>query len=310
MAKFKVGDKVKYHGRRAVVTEVHHDGESDYLLDVEGAGSGWYADEDEVTAANAARNAKFKVGDRVKVKNPPHHTSDEVGVIKEISGTGRPGDPVMAEVHYGEGATWGNYGVIYASPSIMRLANSRTPRSSNAVVRNALAAVCNGDPKAYDHSGHLVKVGDELDTRKGLAKIVRIKSRQDKPGLASWVGVTYKPDGTSVDEWLMTGVHGTLGSGIEAANARTARNADADADKDKIFKREIDRISARITSELKNQAEHYAFWINRNCGNDVDYLFENIEKHKDELSPSIIAEANKLRKRVDDAIAASKRLPR
>lgn len=68
--------------------------------------------------------AKFKVGDKVKVKNPPHHTSDEVGVIKGISGTGRPGDPVMAEVHYGEGATWGNYGVIYASPSIMRLANS------------------------------------------------------------------------------------------------------------------------------------------------------------------------------------------
>lgn len=95
-----------------------------------------------------------------------------------------------------------------------------------------------------------------------------------------------------------------------AANARAARNADADADKDKIFKGEIDRISARITSELKNQAEHYAYWINRNCGNDVDYLFENIEKHKDELSPSIIAEAKKLRKRVDDAITASKRLPR
>ena len=95
-----------------------------------------------------------------------------------------------------------------------------------------------------------------------------------------------------------------------AANVRTARNADVDADKDKLFKGEIDRISARITSELKNQAENYAYWINRNCGNDVDYLFENIEKHKDELSPSIIAEAKKLRKRVDDAIAASKRLPR
>ena len=88
--------------------------------------------------------AKFKVGDKVKVNNPPHHTSDEVGVIKKISGTGRPGDPVMAEVHYGEGATWGNYGVIYASPSIMRLANSRTPRSSNAVVRNAIAAIGSG----------------------------------------------------------------------------------------------------------------------------------------------------------------------
>lgn len=300
MAKFKVGDKVKYHGRRAVVTEVHHDGESDYLLDVEGAGSGWYADEDEVTAANAVSNAKdaegniISVGDTVILAEEGDADNPKEFKVKSLEG------------HY---VYLGNLRHEYDKDLLVYNAR-KSVRSSNAVVRNALAAVCNGDPKAYDHNGHLVKVGDELDTRKGLAKIVRIKSRQDKPGLASWVGVTYKPDGTSVDEWLMTGVHGTLGSGIEAANARTARNADADADKDKIFKREIDRISARITSELKNQAEHYAFWINRNCGNDVDYLFENIEKHKDELSPSIIAEANKLRKRVDDAIAASKRLPR
>ena len=114
--------------------------------------------------------AKFKVGDKVKVNNPPHHTSDEVGVIKKISGTGRPGDPVMAEVHYGEGATWGNYGVIYASPSIMRLANSRTPRSSNAVVRNALAAIGSGIEAANAHTARNVTMG-EIKAQLNPAKV-------------------------------------------------------------------------------------------------------------------------------------------
>ena len=126
--------------------------------------------EAKMRRANAARNANFKVGDRVTVKNPPHHTSDEVGVIKKISGTGRPGDPVMAEVHYGEGATWGNNGVIYASPSIMRLANSRTPRSSNAVVRNALAAIGSGIEAANAHTARNATMG-EIKAQLNPAKI-------------------------------------------------------------------------------------------------------------------------------------------
>lgn len=216
MAKFKVGDKVKYYGRRAVVTEVHHDGESDYLLDVEGAGSGWYADEDEVTAANAVCNAKDGLGAEIKVGDTAKFLT---GTWRGLEGKVLKIDGSRATVRTKE------QGDVVEDLKVIRVYNAAPVRSTNAVVRNALAAVCNGDPKAYDHSGHLVKVGDVLDTRKGLAKIVRIKSRQDKPGLASWVGVSYKPDGTSVDEWLMTGVHGTLGSGIEAANARTAQNA-------------------------------------------------------------------------------------
>ena len=144
-AKFRVGDKVTDGSAIYAITDID-DGIYEWKV-VSGKADPSYSEGGEVAwadakfrLANAARNANFKVGDRVKVKNPPHHTSDEVGVIKKISGTGRPGDPVMAEVHYGEGATWGNNGVIYASPSIMRLANSLTPRSSNAVVRNALAA--------------------------------------------------------------------------------------------------------------------------------------------------------------------------
>lgn len=87
----------------------------------------------------------------------------------------------------------------------------------NACARNA-------DPKAYDHSGRLVKVGDTLETRKGLAEIVRIKGLQGRESVASWVGVSYKPGGKSVDEWLMCGMHGVLGVGVEAQNA-VARNA-------------------------------------------------------------------------------------
>ena len=145
MAKFKVGDRVTDGSAIYAITGVDDDiyewkvvsGKADPSYS-EGGEVAWA--EAKMRRANAARNAKFKVGDKVKVENPPHHTSDEVGVIKKISGTGRPGDPVMAEVHYGEGATWGNNGVIYASPSIMRLANASPVRSTNAVVRNALAA--------------------------------------------------------------------------------------------------------------------------------------------------------------------------
>lgn len=93
------------------------------------------------------------------------------------------------------------------------------------------------------------------------------------------------------------------------ANAlATARNADADANKDDIIKWEIDRISARI----KKQAEDYAYWMEAHCGRLVDALMSNAVKLESNgrLSPSIIAEIKKLRKRVDDAIAASKRLQR
>lgn len=121
-----------------------------------------------------------------------------------------------------------------------RPANSRTPCSSNAVVRNAIAAV---------------------------------------------------------------------GSSIEAANAlATARNADAGANKDDIIKWEIGRISARI----KKRTEDYAYWMEAHGSRFVDGLMSWAVKleSKGRLSPSIIAEIKKLRKRVDDAIAASKRLQR
>lgn len=133
MAKFKVGDKVKYHGRRAVVTEVHHDGESDYLLDVEGAGSGWYADEDEVTAADAARNAKYAVGDHVKF-NVIHGFTPvpKTGKIRSVSKIGPNGDVSVEEWYYID-VDGGGKAAIQDDFIVGKNACAK-----NAVVRNAL----------------------------------------------------------------------------------------------------------------------------------------------------------------------------
>ena len=94
------------------------------------------------------------------------------------------------------------------------------------------------------------------------------------------------------------------------ANAVAARNAEYDIN-DRL-KDDINRVSARITSELKKQAEDYAYWMEANCGRSVDAMMRYAAEpeNKGKVSPSIIAEIKKLRKRVDDAIAASKRLPR
>lgn len=131
MAKFKVGDKVKYHGRKAVVTEVHHDGESDYLLDVEGAGGGWYADEDEVTAANAARNAKDGLGAEIKVGDTAKFLT---GTWRGLEGKVLKIDGSRATVRTKE------QGDVVEDLKVIRLANAAPVRSTNAVVRNALAA--------------------------------------------------------------------------------------------------------------------------------------------------------------------------
>ena len=94
------------------------------------------------------------------------------------------------------------------------------------------------------------------------------------------------------------------------ANAVAAQNAEYDIN-DRL-KDDINQVSDRITFELKKQAEDYAYWMEANCGRSVDAMMRYAAEHenKGKVSPSIIAEIKKMRKRVDDAIAASKRLPR
>lgn len=55
MAKFKEGDKVKFYGRPATVKQVIHEKDADYVLDVQG--NEFYAEDEEVTAANSCHNS-------------------------------------------------------------------------------------------------------------------------------------------------------------------------------------------------------------------------------------------------------------
>lgn len=216
MAKLKAGDVVEIisglnKGERGTVGSPNAGTENGKTLVSVYGDVKYIVPEDSLRLANAARNAKFKVGDKVKVKNPPHHTSDEVGVIKKISGTGRPGDPVMAEVHYGEGATWGNYGVIYASPSIMRLAN----------------AVSN----AKDAEGNIISVGDTVIlAEEGDAdnpKEFKVKSLEGHYVYLGNLRHEYDKDllvynahkSVRSSNAVVRNALATLGSGIEAANA-------------------------------------------------------------------------------------------
>lgn len=174
--------------------------------------------------------AKFKAGDVVEIISGLN--KGERGTVGSPNAGTENGKTLVSV--YGD--------VKYIVPEdYLRLVNSRTPRSSNAVVRNALAAI---------------------------------------------------------------------GSGIEAANARTARNAEYDIND--MLKDDINKVSDRITFELKKQAENYAYWMEANCGRSLDAMMRSAAEpeNKGKVSPSIIAEIKKLRKRVDDAIAASKRLPR
>lgn len=281
MAKFKLGDKVTDGNAVYEITGIDNGfGSYEWKLvsgradpsHSEGGDFGWA--DSKMKIVNAAVNAKFKVGDRVYYKG-------KVGVVERANSKFwydiLVDDELLTDVDV----------------RLLKAANSRA---------------CNAKFKVGD------KVWVPAKQKRGVIRGVSATGNQYDVEFMGGGGAYVNEEGLEFLQALGNSDAPVSANSVVrnamAANVRTARNADVDADKDKLFKGEIDRISARITSELKNQAENYAYWINRNCGNDVDYLFENIEKHKDELSPSIIAEAKKLRKRVDDAIAASKRLPR
>lgn len=146
---YEVGDKVIYQGadknaykKVGVLKSIEEKGGKPQLtVEFEG-GETFTAPVDDWSRefTNAYKNAKFKIGDKVIVKGKivgSKQHDGEVGVVKSIAGTGRPGDPVTVEVHYGPNATWKSGDVVYASPSILKLANSR---AANSVVANALKA--------------------------------------------------------------------------------------------------------------------------------------------------------------------------
>ena len=147
---YEIGDKVIYQGadksaykKVGVLKSIEEkDGKPQLTVEFEG-GETFTAPVDDWSKefTNACKNAEFKVGDKVIVKGKivgSKQHDGEVGVVKSIAGTGKPGDPVTVEVHYGPNATWKSGDVVYASPSILKLANSCI--STNSVVANAMAA--------------------------------------------------------------------------------------------------------------------------------------------------------------------------
>jgi hypothetical protein len=130
MAKFSKGDKVESvkTGARGVVDEVY--GDEKYAVLFDGATNPDRVEGFQIKAANGcARNAKFKVGDKVTDGNAVYEITDVDDGIYEWKVVSGKADPSHSEG-----------GVISWAESKMRLANSAPVRSANAVVQNAINA--------------------------------------------------------------------------------------------------------------------------------------------------------------------------
>ena len=146
--------------------------------------------------------AKFKKGDIVSDRNGEWYQ------VKDIRGDG------FIAIRMPSGS-W-----EYRDPKDFKLKNSCV--SSNPVVQNALEATMR-NVKAYDGYGRSIKVGDEVDTNKGLARVVQIKNRDDGSihGVASYIGLSYKPNSNAVDEWIRCRTDGSA-HGVKVQNSVVA----------------------------------------------------------------------------------------
>ena len=146
--------------------------------------------------------AKFKKGDIVSDRNGEWYQ------VKDIRGDG------FIAIRMPSGS-W-----EYRDPKDFKLKNSCV--SSNPVVQNALEATVR-NVKAYDGYGRSIKVGDEVDTNKGLARVVQIKNRNDGSihGVASYIGLSYKPNSNAVDEWIRCRTDGSA-HGVKVQNSVVA----------------------------------------------------------------------------------------
>lgn len=237
MAKFSKGDKVESvkTGAKGVVDEVY--GDEKYAVLFDGATNPDKVEGFQIKAANGcARNAKFKVGQKVKMI-------------------------VSAAPVYG----------LWLEDGIGGMTGTITKVMPETEWSNA----------EYEIGGRLGDV---------IRKAGRVK--------------------TVAEEDLFAANSASLASTNavvqNAINARTARNAGGN---DNSWGREVDRLADTITKEFKKQAESYAYWIEADCGRPVDYLLRSAKQDKS-VQPSIIAELERLRRRVNDAVAASKNLPR
>lgn len=184
-------------------------------------------------------------------------------------------------------------------------------------IKAANAKACNGKFKVGD-SVRLVKgpapsVGD-------FGKVVNVYTLTEdmakSMGFGDYVGqdiVTFFGKGGKhivPEAWVVAANSAPISSTNSvvqnAINARRARNAEG---YDNSLGREVDRLADRIAKKFKEHAESYAYWIEADCGRQVDALLRDAKQDKS-VQPSIIAELERLRRRVNDAVAASKNLPR
>ena len=158
--------------------------------------------------------AKFKVGDKVTDGNSVFKitkvTPDDYG-WKLVKGDGK--DAFGKSISAGGMISW-------ADQKMRKAANAVT--SKNPVVQNALESTVR-NVKAYDGYGRSIKVGDEVDTNKGLARVVQIKNRDDGSihGVASYIGLSYKPNSNAVDEWIICRTDGSA-HGVKVQNSVVA----------------------------------------------------------------------------------------
>ena len=279
MAKFAKGDKVESvkTGAKGVVDEVY--GDEKYAVLFDGATNPDRVEGFQIKAANGcARNAKFKIGDRVTDGDGVYEITDVDDGIYEwkfVSGKANPSHREGGEIAWAEGK--------------MRLANS---------ARNA-----------KDRFGAEINVGDTVKfltgTWRGLeGKVMKIDGNK--------ATVRTEEQGDVVEDLNIIRVYNSrpLASANavvqNAINARRARNAGG---YDNSWGREVDRLGDMIAKKFKEHAESYAYWIEADCGRQVDALLREAKQNKS-VQPSIIAELERLRRRVNDAVAASKNLPR
>ena len=134
---------------------------------------------------------KFKVGDRIEFYGG--RWNGKPGIVRAVDYSSPKFQLLLKLV--GEPEAW--YGAQYVKHA------SNTITSKNPDVQNALEPTVS-NVKAYDGYGRSIKVGDEVDTNKGLARVVQIKNRNDGSihGVASYIGLSYKPNSNAVDEWI------------------------------------------------------------------------------------------------------------
>lgn len=193
----KVGDRVMYERSRGTW-------DTDIIKRIDDNGSVYLSKtmlfgrdaSSSLVKNGCARNAKFKVGDKVTDGNAVYEITDVDDGIYEwkfVSGKADPSHSEGGEIAWAEGK--------------MRLANSRAVCSTNAVVQNAINA--RRARNAIDFNGESAKVRKALEGR--LEKLVQ-KFKNDLNAVVADVGREYKkyqsiePDSASlikeVEYWI------------------------------------------------------------------------------------------------------------